>query len=420
MRLQRSDIERADVVVLGAGISGLTSAIVLQALGKKVAIVADDIPLQKPHHERSFVATDFAMASAYPHHLQIENLERITTDSQAMFRLLLQHAMSGVHKYRMYEVFEGESPAAPMADARMSFQTFAGKPEQLASTLGVPFRPGAEHVSGYVFDTYFLDMPVYLSKLRRLFNERGGTCVMAHLEPGDLDTLLRDRAVVNCLGLGAKPFMNDRSDHVLMRGIQIIVKNAPTIVNEQSVQVAYNYTPTAEHFSRADGKPEYVHFFSRSDGWVLGQTREPGRLSDNGEWIGEPVPGPQITVGGVEVPKAIWELNAAIVNQWTPDGRGKPCPYACGDALQNAYVRIGYRYYRDPAGGGVRLECEPNNAGAIVHNYGHGGSGITVSWGCAVRVAELLGEENVFARLADRLGMAERARHASPLRAAGN
>ena len=36
--------------------------------------------------------------------------------------------------------------------------------------------------------------------------------------------------------------------------------------------------------------------------------------------------------------------------------------------------------------GGVRLELEGNST---VHNYGHGGSGILTSWGCAERVVEL-------------------------------
>ncbi len=37
--------------------------------------------------------------------------------------------------------------------------------------------------------------------------------------------------------------------------------------------------------------------------------------------------------------------------------------------------------------GGVRLELEVmkinNKSVKVVHNYGHGGSGVTISWGCA-------------------------------------
>ena len=40
----------------------------------------------------------------------------------------------------------------------------------------------------------------------------------------------------------------------------------------------------------------------------------------------------------------------------------------------------------------VRLEAEPQpNGKLVIHNYGHGGAGITLSWGCAEEVARLAG-----------------------------
>lgn len=50
-------------------------------------------------------------------------------------------------------------------------------------------------------------------------------------------------------------------------------------------------------------------------------------------------------------------------------------------------VRVGLRPYRST----VRLERERRPDGCLlVHNYGHGGSGYTVSWGCAEEVASLV------------------------------
>ena len=44
-----------------------------------------------------------------------------------------------------------------------------------------------------------------------------------------------------------------------------------------------------------------------------------------------------------------------------------------------------------PCRSSVRLECEQRPDGRrLVHNYGHGGSGYTLAWGCAEEVASLL------------------------------
>ena len=45
--------------------------------------------------------------------------------------------------------------------------------------------------------------------------------------------------------------------------------------------------------------------------------------------------------------------------------------------------RVGLRPYRPE----VRLESEPFGDGVLWHNYGHGGGGISLSWGCAGEVA---------------------------------
>jgi D-amino-acid oxidase len=49
--------------------------------------------------------------------------------------------------------------------------------------------------------------------------------------------------------------------------------------------------------------------------------------------------------------------------------------------------RVGLRPFRRS---GVRLERDQLRDGrTVVHNYGHGGAGFTLSWGCAREVLEL-------------------------------
>jgi D-amino-acid oxidase len=40
----------------------------------------------------------------------------------------------------------------------------------------------------------------------------------------------------------------------------------------------------------------------------------------------------------------------------------------------------------------VRLEAEPLARARAIHNYGHSGNGVTLSWGCARDVVRLVGK----------------------------
>jgi D-amino-acid oxidase len=48
-------------------------------------------------------------------------------------------------------------------------------------------------------------------------------------------------------------------------------------------------------------------------------------------------------------------------------------------------VNVGLRPARDE----VRLETERVGTGVVIHNYGHGGAGFTLAWGCADEVLAL-------------------------------
>src|SRR5919206_944042 len=45
--------------------------------------------------------------------------------------------------------------------------------------------------------------------------------------------------------------------------------------------------------------------------------------------------------------------------------------------------------------GSYRLDAETASDRFIVHNYGHGGAGITLSWGCAAKVQHIVSQRRV-------------------------
>ena len=43
-----------------------------------------------------------------------------------------------------------------------------------------------------------------------------------------------------------------------------------------------------------------------------------------------------------------------------------------------------------PSRNEVRLEADRSDDRMVIHNYGHGGAGVTLSWGCADEVVALV------------------------------
>ncbi|MBX9691815.1 MAG: hypothetical protein K2Z81_05480, partial [Cyanobacteria bacterium] len=167
-----SALSLCDILVCGGGISGVTTALVLQSLGFRVGVLSETFPgrtecQSAPANNSTdpYVATPYAMASAYPHNLRVKDLLRISNDSQAVFSQLHSDSQSGVEIYRMFELFEHSPDAPPLASHRIGFEYLEGTPEKLKSEFEVPYRPGAEYIWGWKFDTYFADMPVYMEYL---------------------------------------------------------------------------------------------------------------------------------------------------------------------------------------------------------------------------------------------------------------
>ena len=96
-----------------------------------------------------------------------------------------------------------------------------------------------------------------------------------------------------------------------------------------------------------------------------------------------------LVLGGLAEPDE-WDLDIGLHNYEPVRQMYKRClefmpALRNGEIDASEPVRVGLRPVRDQ---NVRLEREAGSR--VVHNYGHGGSGVTFSWGCALEVADLV------------------------------
>jgi D-amino-acid oxidase len=302
------------VLVVGAGVIGLTCAVRLLEAGHRVDVVARDLPLE----------TTSAVAAAlwYP------------------YRALPQDRVAA-WSATSYAVFEAiAAPPERGGDPDAGVRMVAGT-EVLArhepDPWWLPTLPGLDwtrvrpdgHVDGWSFTTPIVEMPVYLRWLARRVDDLGGTITRLNLGALPVDAGL----VVNCSGLGARLLGSDHTV-VPVRG-----------------QVVYVEQFGLDRWWLDGAGPTYV--VPRASDIVVGGT------DVEGEWSRTPSP---------ETAADILARAARLVPE-----------------LRDARVlrhKVGLRPVR-PA---VRLE----RVGDVVHCYGHGGAGVTMSWGVADEVVDLV------------------------------
>ncbi len=177
------------VLVLGAGVSGLTTASVLQDLGIDVTIWAREFGDQTTSH--------IAPAIWYPEKLQPEELTRKwATLSIEKFYALAMQSESGVIL----------SPIAKYFHRRMGDPWWK---EIVRDFKRIPESELRGAVCGYEFTGVVIDTSIYFDKY--LFNEfkrKGGACERKILQ--DFEGAFQSyEAIINCAGLGARELFAD-------------------------------------------------------------------------------------------------------------------------------------------------------------------------------------------------------------------
>ncbi|MFE6282054.1 FAD-dependent oxidoreductase [Streptomyces sp. NPDC057877] len=308
-----------EVIVVGGGVIGLTTAVVLAERGRRVRLWTRD-PVER---------TTSAVAGALWWPYRIEPVARARAWALRSLDVYEELAgRPGVTGVRMVEGVLGETGLDEVdgwATARL--------PGLRAST------PAEYAGTGLWARLPLIDMSTHLPWLRERLRAAGGTVedrTVSALPDADA------AVVVNCTGLGARALVPDGSVRPV-RGQLVVVTNPG--IHTWLVSTA------------ASGAMAY--FFPQPGGLVLGGTAE------EDAWSRTPDPA---------VADAIVRRCAAL----RPEIAG-------ARVLEH---RVGLRPARDS----VRLErLRLPDGRVLVHNYGHGGGGVTVAWGCAEEAAGLAG-----------------------------
>jgi D-amino-acid oxidase len=315
------------VVVIGAGVSGLTTAVVLAEQGFHVRVWAAAAAPEITSCAAGAVWGPYLAAhervGAWSHESLIEFQKLAESDRPTGVYLV-----SGIEASRHHEEIPSWASDVP------GFTTV--RPEDLP----------AGFVSGWRYTVPIIDMPTYLRYLTDRLAEAGVRIELRTI------TSLSDAAssgdpavpiVVNCSGIGARHLVPDPA-LTAIRGDVLVVAN-PGLT---------------DYFAEISEDEQMTYVLPQGEHVVLGGTA----FADRYDTAPDPA------------------LAAAMLQRCA----------AVEPRLSGAEIiehRVGLRPARDH----IRVEVEPPTAPGrptIVHNYGHGGGGVTLSWGCAHEVRSLI------------------------------
>ncbi|MFF7394447.1 FAD-dependent oxidoreductase [Streptomyces scabiei] len=307
----------SDVIVVGGGVVGLTTAVVLAESGRRVRVWARE-PAER-------ATSGVAGGLWWPYRIEPEELV-------------------GAWALDTLDVYEGLAARPDETGVRMvegvhGGTTLDGLGAWASRVAGLRVATAGEYPgTGLWARLPLVDMPVHLRWLREQFVAAGGV-----VEERTVTDLAEVDApvVVNCTGIGARELVPDPSVRPV-RGQLVVVEN-PGITT---------WLTSVDHSGS-----ESTYFIPQPGGLILGGTAE----EDAWSLTPDPV-----------IAEAIVKRCAAVR------------PEIAGARIVEH--RVGLR----PSRPAVRLERELLPGGRVlVHNYGHGGAGVTVAWGCAREAARL-------------------------------
>ncbi len=366
-----------NILVVGGGVSGLTTAARLLEAG---------------------------------HHVVIWTRERVAdTTSSVAAATWYPYAVGGAHadawSLASFDVFVRELAQRPQETGVMvrPLRYLMRQPEEhgLAWRQRVNARdltddelpPG--YAAGFTFDSPVIDMSIYLGYLERRVTEHGAVIAQRHLRdweqaflswgalfPRASGDTAPPRVIVNCTGLDARKLVkedaNDSPDGLGVRPAR-----------GQVVRIEANGFDQVLLEESDETRPTYI--VPRINDIVLGGAYEPGK---------------EMRAVDLATRADILTRCAHLLLHYDKRFAMSLAGLVGGETETRFRTLVGEQYASVPA---ARLSASPDACGLrpiraevalkremlgdgryVIHNYGHGGGGVTLSWGCAQEVVALV------------------------------
>ena len=319
------------IAIIGAGVSGLTCGVVFAERGYRTAIFAKDIGQQ--------TTSGAAAAVWFPYHVEpAERVIPLALDTYQVLFDLARYPESGVSIIESRQFLRTGEIEIP--DWAIPLGASVIRPPSVMSS-GVETCVAANSSvfkSGFSLPVPLMDTTIYLDYLTARFRKAGGE-IHANVSFEELEAVdTKFDLVINCAGIGARELVHD-VDLEPHRGQVAIVPRIESL----SCAVVCDDAPL-------------MYAIPRTNDCVFGGTNE---VSD------------KLAADPATTSRIVAECSR-VLNI---------------DKLPVLAERVGLRPFRRS---GIRLECDRLRDGrTVVHNYGHGGAGFTLSWGCAREVLEV-------------------------------
>ncbi|OKH52149.1 amino acid oxidase [Calothrix sp. HK-06] len=350
-------------LVIGAGVNGLTSALCLDKEGFKVTVVAENLA----PNITSVVA---GALWEYPpavcgHHRNEKSLDRSKEwciTSYNIFAQLASKTETGVRMRPVVFFFkrpieDNEREYNKMLEFRSKVQGFERNSNLISENH---INTNQELKDAYTFIAPMVDTNMYMNWLLQQATNSGIHIIQRKIsgsllnQEQDLKAEFGTDVIINCSALGSIELAEDNTMYPI-RGALVQVEND----GKTMAPVLKSYCMS---FDSSTSDQDMIYIIPRGDDRLL-----LGGLVEPDEWNTD------INLNNYQPVRDILErcidflpiLEDANVDKQEP-------------------VKVGLRPSRKE---NIRLEAEPNSS--IIHNYGHGGSGVTLSWGCAIEVAAL-------------------------------